>query len=332
MNTIRQHPFDAVLLIAFGGPAQPDDIRPFLDNVLRGRNVPQARVDEVVRHYEGFGGVSPITELTRRQARGLAERLARDSARVPVFVGMRNWHPFLADTLLEMSRAGIRRALGFIMAAHRSYSSCEQYREDIDAARRHLRERGRADVQVTYVGNWHAHPEFVSTVAAQIRVARLRLPPALRPQARVVFTAHSIPASMAARSCYEAQLRESCRAVAQTLAIDDWTLVYQSRSGRPQDPWLEPDVCAYLPAEHRRGLAAAILCPIGFVADHIEVLYDLDDEAATVCRTIGLPMARAATVNDEPGFLDMMADVVHTTFNRYRASIPLALVPAPTDG
>ena len=327
MNAIRQHPFGAVLLIAFGGPAQPDDIRPFLANVLRGRNVPQARVDEVTRHYEGFGGLSPITELTRRQAGGLAERLASDAAHIPVFVGMRNWHPFLSDTLFEMSRAGIRHALGFIMAAHRSYSSCEQYRQNVDAARCHLRDRGSADVQVTYVGNWHAHPGFVSTVAAQVRAARLRLPSALRPQARVVFTAHSIPTSMAARSCYEVQLRESCRAVAQSLAIDDWALVYQSRSGRPQDPWLEPDVCEYLRAERRRGLAAAILCPIGFVADHVEVLYDLDDEAATVCRTIGLPMARAATVNDEPGFLDMMADVVQNAFNRYRESIPLPLVP-----
>ena len=327
MNAIRQHPFGAVLLIAFGGPAQPDDIRPFLANVLRGRNVPQARVDEVIRHYEGFGGVSPITELTRRQAGGLAERLASDAAHIPVFIGMRNWHPFLSDTLFEMSRAGIRHALGFIMATHRSYSSCEQYRQNVDAARRHLRNRGSADVQVTYVGNWHAHPGFVSTVAAQVRAARLRLPSALRPPARVVFTAHSIPTSMAARSCYEVQLRESCRAVAQSLAIDGWALVYQSRSGRPQDPWLEPDVCEYLRAERRRGLAAAILCPIGFVADHVEVLYDLDDEAATICRTIGLPMVRAATVNDEPGFLDMMADVAQNAFNRYRESIPLPLVP-----
>ena len=331
MATTPQHPFDAVLLIAFGGPEQPDDIRPFLANVLRGRNVPQARVEEVVRHYEACGGASPITQLTRRQAMGLAERLAAEARRLPVFVGMRNWHPFLADTLLEMSRAGVRHAVGFIMAAHRSYSSCEQYRENVDEARRRVRDSGRADVQVTYVGNWHTHPAFVGTVASQIRAARMRLPEDLRRQARLVFAAHSIPASMAERSCYEAQLRESCRAVAETLVVEGWALVYQSRSGRPQDRWLEPDVCDYLRAERRRGLPAAIVCPIGFVADHVEVLYDLDTEAAEVCRAIGLPMVRASTVNDEPGFLDMMRAVVDATCVRYSGSVPLPLVPSTED-
>ena len=328
MAEIRRCPFDAVLLISFGGPQGLDDVRPFLANVLRGRNVPEARVDEVARHYALFDGASPITEITRRQARGLAARLADGGRAVPVYVGMRNWHPLLDDTLLEMSRAGIRHAIGFIMAAHGSHSSCGQYRQNVLDARRTLIERGASDVQVTYTGGWHTHPAFIDAVTTQVRAARRRLPRALAASARTIFTAHSIPIPMASQSRYEAQLRESCRTVAAALPTDDWALVYQSRSGRPQDAWLEPDVCDYLRAERHAGLAAAVLCPIGFVADHIEVLYDLDDEAAAAARAVGLPLTRAATVNDDPRFLDMMADIVGAAFDRHHRSVPLPIVAA----
>ena len=320
-------PFDAVLLIAFGGPQGPDDVRPFLQNVLKGRRVPAARVEEVARHYALFGGVSPITALTQRQASGLADRLAAAGQRLPVYVGMRNWHPLLADTLLEMSRAGVRRALGFIMAAHGSYSSCEQYRQNVTDARRQLMDSGAPDVQVLYVSSWHDHRQFIAAVAAHVQEARDRLPPDVRGLARLIFTAHSIPRSMAATCRYEAQLQVSCTSVARAAALDDWTLVYQSRSGRPEDPWLEPDVCDYLRAERPHGLEAAILCPIGFIADHVEVLYDLDQEAAAVCREMSLPMARAEAVNDDPLFLDVMTDVVLTTLRRYAGGLPLALGP-----
>jgi ferrochelatase len=319
--------FDSVLVVSFGGPGGPADIRPFLERVLRGRRVSPERVEEVARHYEIFGGVSPITELTTRQAAGLSERLAAAGRPLRVYVGMRNWHPLLEDTVREMWAAGARRAIGFIMAAQHSYSSCQQYRENVAAARLALREATGGDVEVTFVPSWFDHPLFVEAGATRVRAAASRLPPGLAGSARLVFTAHSVPVPMAERSKYREQLLTSSRLVAERAGIADWTLVYQSRSGRPGDPWLEPDVCDYLRHARAEGLEAAVLCPVGFVCDHIEVLYDLDREAAEVCRAIGLPMVRAEAVNDDPVFLDMMADVVLRTIDRYRRGRPLTLLP-----
>lgn len=302
--------------MAFGGPNGPADIRPFLERVLKGRRVTPQRIDEVAHHYELFGGVSPITALTERQAAGLSARLAAAGHPLPVYIGMRNWHPLLPDTLRAMHQAGRQHAVGFIAAPHHSYSSCQQYRENVADARAQLREAAGADIDVTYVGSWFDHPLFIEVNVRHIRAALERLPQELRSVARLVFTAHSIPTSMADASRYAEQLRESGRLAAGKLGGRDWTVVFQSRSGRPEDPWLEPDVCAYLRAERARGLQAAVLCPIGFVCDHIEVLYDLDREAADVCREIGLPMARAEAVNDDPLFLDMMADMVLRTLER----------------
>jgi ferrochelatase len=316
--------FDAVLLISFGGPQGPDDVRPFLANVLRGRRVPPERVEAVAHHYELFGGVSPITALTQRQADGLRDRLAAAGQPLPVYVGMRNWHPFLADTLHQMYADGVRHAVGFIAAAQHSYSSCQQYRENVLAARAELRARDAGDIDVTYVDSWFDHPGFVEANAQHVRVAAARLPDAVRNRARLIFTAHSIPLAMAGRSRYREQLLDSSRRVAAAAEMTDWALVYQSRSGRPEDPWLEPDIGDYLRQEHAAGLAAAVICPIGFVSDHIEVLYDLDREAAGLCRSLGLPMARAAAVNDNPVFLDMMSDVVLRTIARYAERRPLS--------
>jgi protoporphyrin/coproporphyrin ferrochelatase len=316
--------FDSVLVISFGGPQGRDDIRPFLANVLRGRRVSPERVEAVAHHYELFGGVSPITAMTERQAAGLRERLAAAGHPLPVYVGMRNWHPLLPDTLRAMHRDGARRAIGFIAAAQHSYSSCQQYRENVAAARAELRREGH-DVDVTFVGSWYDHPQFIEANATHVRAAIDRLPPEVRASARLIFTAHSIPTTMATSSRYEAQLRESARLVAAAVDVDDWALVYQSRSGRPGDPWLEPDICEYLRRERAGGLTAAVLCPIGFVCDHVEVLYDLDREAADVCRELGLPMTRAETVNDDPLFLDMMTDVVLRTIRRYSGrALPLS--------
>jgi ferrochelatase len=318
-------PFDAVLLISFGGPGGMDDIRPFLANVLRGRQVAAARVEEVAHHYELFGGVSPITQLTRKQAEGLQQRLAAAGTPLPVYVGMRNWHPFIGDTMREMSRAGRRRAIGFIMAAQASYSSCQQYRENVRDARLGLRKEGEADVDVTYVPGWFDAPGFIEANADYVRQALARLPAPLRAGCRLIFTAHSIPLAMAEQSQYREQLTQSSRLVAERVGIEDWALVYQSRSGRPQDAWLEPDVCDYLRQVKRERASAAVLCPIGFVCDHIEVLYDLDREAAEVAREIELPIARAAAVNDDPTFLDMMAGVVLGTIKRYVNGRPLGV-------
>ena len=327
--------FDAVLIVAFGGPQGRDDVRPFLANVLRGRRVPPSRVEEVAHHYELFDGVSPLTALTMKQAELLRSRLKERDMPLPVYVGMRNWHPFLADTLAEMSRAGIRRAVGFLAAAQRSYSSCTQYRENVDAARLTLKERGLADVEIVYVADWHTHHGFIDANADHVCHALDQLAPDVGDRARIVFTAHSIPVSMAERYPYQRQLEETATAVAtrvekRTRRSRDWALVYQSRSGRPEDPWLAPDVCDYLRDEHARGLTAAVLSPIGFLCDHIEVLYDLDVEAAAVCREIGLPMVRAKSVNDHPRFADAMADAVMDTVGRYSAGRPLTLVSSST--
>ncbi|HLG57178.1 MAG TPA: ferrochelatase [Vicinamibacterales bacterium] len=318
-------PFDSVLIVSFGGPQGLEDVRPFLANVLRGRRVSPERVEEVAHHYELFGGLSPITEITRRQAEGLRARLADAGHPLPVYVGMRNWHPLLPDTLREMHAAGARRAIGFIAAAQHSYSSCQQYRENVAAARADLRREGR-EVEVTFAGSWFDHPLWIAANAAHVREAIARLPETLRAAARIVFTAHSIPVTMAETSRYREQLQESARLVASEAGVREWALVYQSRSGRPGDPWLEPDVCDYLRQARAEGLAAAVLCPIGFVCDHVEVLYDLDREAAAVCAEIGLPMARAEAANDDPRFLDMMADVVMGTIRRYERGRPLPLL------
>jgi protoporphyrin/coproporphyrin ferrochelatase len=322
------HPFDAVLVIAFGGPQGPADVRPFLANVLRGRRVSPERVEEVAHHYDLFGGVSPLTALTKRQAALLGERLRELGLPLPVYLGMRNWHPYLQDTLAQMSKDGVKRAVGFIAAAQRSYSSCTQYRENVDAARAWLAGAGLPDVEVTYVGDWHTHAGFVDANAAHIADALTVLPDDVRSSARIVFTAHSIPVSMAERSLYRRHLEESCAAIAGRLSTTDYALVYQSRSGRPEDPWLGPDVCDYLREERRKGLGAAVLSPVGFLCDHIEVLYDLDFEAADVSREIGLPMVRASAVNDDPRFVDTMADAVARTLRRYEHAQPLQIVRA----
>ena len=318
-------PFDAVLVVAFGGPEGLGDIRPFLANVLRGRRVSAERVEAVAQHYERFGGVSPLTAITRRQADGLKTRLAARGLDVPVYLGMRNWHPLLPDTLRTMANDGIRRAVGFLCAAHRSYSSCTQYKQNVADARGDVIGSGMRDVQVTYVGDWHRHDGFVNANARHVRSALESMPSPVQSAARLVFTAHSIPVSMPGAARYQQQLNESARLVAERAGITDWALVFQSRSGRPEDPWLGPDVCEYLRTERAAGLESAVLCPIGFICDHIEVLFDLDVEAAETARAIGLPLARAATVNDDPEFLDMMADVVTSTWTRYERGVPLPL-------
>jgi protoporphyrin/coproporphyrin ferrochelatase len=325
MRTLR--PFDAVLVVSFGGPQGPADIRPFLANVLRGRRIPPERIEEVVGHYEHFGGVSPLTAITMQQADGLRTRLAAAGLDLPVYVGMRNWHPLLPDTLRQMADAGVRRAIGFISAAHRSYSSCTQYRQNVFDARAEIVGLGQHDITVTYVDDWHEHAGFIDANARHVEEALARLPADLRDRARIVFTAHSIPASMTGAARYQLQLQQSARRVADRIGRADWALVYQSRSGRPEDPWLGPDICDYLRDEHAKGLQAVVICPIGFVCDHIEVLYDLDHEAAHVCQELGLPMARAHAVNDDPAFIDLIADVVLRTWRRYEHGLPLPIVP-----
>jgi len=298
---------DAVLLIAFGGPTRPEEVRPFLANVLHGRSAPPERIEAVVRHYDAIGGASPLNALTFRQARKLEQTLAATGPKLPVYVGMRNWEPYLADTLARMAGDGVRDALGIILAPHASEASRERYTERVDAARTALGARAPA---VSYAGSWHTHPLFVTAVADATVAALVMLPAARRDAAALVFTAHSIPVAMADRSPYVEEIAASAAAVAAKLGHARWQVAYQSRSGNPRDPWLEPDVNDALRALAAEGVRDAVLVPVGFVVDHVEVLYDLDVEAAATARATGLGFARAGTVNDHPLFIRLLADLV----------------------
>lgn len=296
---------DAVLLVGFGGPTRADEIRPFLDNVLRGRPVPRERYEDVVHHYELLGGRSPYNDLTMRQAAALRAALARGGREIPVAVGMRNWRPFVDDALASLARGGARRVLAFIMAAHRNEASFERYQGTVSAAAEKL---GIDAPRIVYPAPWFAHPGFIAAAAARVADALARLGPAERARASLIFTAHSIPVAMAAESTYVAQLTESATLVAARIGFKSWTLAFQSRSGGPRDPWLEPDIGSAL-RKLERG-AVAVVAPIGFLCDHVEVLYDLDIAAAATARDAGVRMERAATVSDHPEFIAMMAEIV----------------------
>ena len=295
---------DAVLMIGFGGPTRADQVRPFLDNVVRGRPIPPERYEEVVHHYDLLGGRSPYNDLTMRQAAGLREELAKKGARVPVAVGMREWEPYVADAIRALADGGARRVLGFIMAAHRSEASFERYQATVNDARAAL---GEAAPEVVYPQPWHDHPLFIAALAERTREAYARLDEQARSHARLIFTAHSIPLAMAQAGPYVKQLAQSAWMVAAKLGIGGWKLAYQSRSGSPREAWLEPDIKDTLASLDTK---AAVVVPIGFLCDHVEVLYDLDIAAAQIAREAGIRMERAPTVGDHPLFIEMMASII----------------------
>lgn len=298
---------DAVLLIAFGGPGALAEIRPFLRNVARGRPIPPERLEEVARHYEQMpGGRSPLTELTMAQARALAAELARDGLAVPVSVGMRNWHPYLHETLAALAAAKAQRVLGIILSPLRTEASWERYVRDVADARA----RVSAAPEVSVAPAWFDHPRFIAAVADRCRGALAEVPIALRATVPLVFTAHSVPVAMANASPYVADFTAAARAVAAALGHGRWQRAYQSRSGRPQDPWLEPDVNAVLTTLAREGARHVVVSPLGFVCDHVEVLYDLDVEARAMAAALGLTLHRAPAVNGHPDFIAALADVV----------------------
>ncbi|MEU7884296.1 ferrochelatase [Microbispora bryophytorum] len=297
--------YDALLVVSFGGPEKPEDVMPFLENVVRGRGVPRERLLEVEAHYQGFGGVSPINQ----QCRDLIAALDVD---LPVYWGNRNWHPFLEDTVRRMKDDGVRKAAAFVTAAYSSYSSCRQYLDDIARARAAV----PGAPEIVKLRHYYDHPGFIAAMADHTREALDRLPADVREQARLVFTAHSIPVSMNRTAgptggAYEAQLRRAAELV--TTQVDEgraWDLVWQSRSGPPQVPWLEPDVCDHLEALHAEGVRSAVLVPIGFVSDHMEVAYDLDVEAAATAEKLGMALTRASTAGTHPRFVSMVAELL----------------------
>jgi ferrochelatase len=308
--------YDAFLLVSFGGPEGPADVMPFLENVTRGRGVPRDRLAEVARHYDVFGGVSPINEQCRDLLAAIGKDFAAAGLDLPRYWGNRNWHPFLADTVAQMASDGVRHAIAFVTSAYGSYSSCRQYLDDIEAARAQVRGAPRIDK----IRHFFNHPGFIGPVTQAARAAITALPPVVQHDAWLVFTAHSVPAAMAAASgpaggLYPAQLAEASRLVAPQLGELEgherpWRLAYQSRSGPSAVPWLGPDICDQLADLAAGGAPAVIVVPVGFISDHVEVRYDLDIEAARAADRLGLPMVRADTPGTDPSFVSMITELV----------------------
>lgn len=318
--------YDAILIVGFGGPEGPEDVIPFLENVLRGRNVPRERMLEVAEHYQHFGGVSPINGQVRDLIAALTPELRSHGVNLPIYWGNRNWHPMLAYTMRKMTDDGIKHALAVVHAAYSSYSSCRQYREDVQKAREVVGENAPV---VDKMRVFYNHPDFVASNASKLKKALDKLPT----DAHIAFTAHSIPASMAANCRYETQLTETSRLIAESLGIspDRWKLVYQSRSGRPQDPWLEPDILDHLQDLHHRGIGSVAIDPIGFLSDHMEVMYDLDDEARKKADALGMTMERAETVGIDPQFVSMLRELIVERITHQQERKAIGEFPASHD-
>ena len=307
--------YDAFLLVSFGGPEGPGDVMPFLENVTRGRGVPRERLAAVAEHYYAAGGASPINQQCRDLLAAIGKDFAAAGLDLPLYWGNRNWDPYLTSTVADMAAAGVRHAIAFVTSAYGSYSSCRQYLDDIEAARQ---QAGPGAPRIDKIRHFYNHPGFIEPFADATARAIESLPPAVPDRVPLVFTAHSIPEAMAAASGpppggrYPAQLQEAARLVAERVGggAHPWRLVYQSRSGPPSQPWLGPDVCDYLAELAAAGAGGAVLVPVGFITDHMEVVHDLDIEAVQVAQRLGLPLARAATPGTDPRFVSMITALV----------------------
>ncbi|UYP20806.1 ferrochelatase [Rhodococcus sp. Z13] len=324
-------PYDALLVLSFGGPEGPDDVRPFLENVTRGRGIPPERLDEVAEHYLHFGGVSPINALNRAIIDAVRAEFDAHGIDLPIYFGNRNWHPMVEDTVAAMRDEGIRNALVFATSAWGGYSGCRQYHEDIARARQAV----DGAPQLTKLRQFYDHPLFLDAVADAVRAARVELPDEVRDTARLVFTAHSVPNSFDATGgpaeagghLYSRQVAEAARLVAEALGVADYDLVWQSRSGPPQVPWLEPDIVDHIDALHERGTEAVVVVPVGFVSDHLEVVWDLDTEARDRAAEHGMGFVRAGTAGTDPRFAQLVRELVEEQRNgvaaRRRGTEPL---------
>jgi ferrochelatase len=299
--------YDAILIVSFGGPEGRDDVLPFLENVLRGRNVPRERMLAVAEHYYRFDGVSPINAQNRALMEALQAELDRHGPKLPVYFGNRNWHPLLTDTLRQMRDDGIKRALAFFTSSFSSYSGCRQYRENIAAAQAEV---GEGAPQVEKLRAYFNHPGFIEPVIERTAAAIEQVPLQRRATARLAFTAHSIPSAMAANCKYETQLRDACQLIAAGVGSPHWQLVYQSRSGSPLQPWLEPDIGDHLRELKNQKVSDVVVVPIGFISDHMEVVFDLDYEAKQFADELGMNMVRAGTVGTHPRFVRMIRELV----------------------
>jgi ferrochelatase len=299
--------YDALLIVSFGGPEGPDEVLPFLDNVLRGRNVPLERKLEVAEHYQLFGGVSPLNAQNRALIAALEAELAVSGPHLPVYWGNRNWQPLLADTLAQMATDGIKRALALFTSAFSSYSGCRQYQENIAEAQSQV---GPRAPQIDKLRGFYNHPGFIEPMADRTRDALAQIPTGRRQAAALVFTAHSIPMEMADGCRYVEQLNEASRLVAGLVGFTEWQLAYQSRSGSPRQPWLEPDINDVVRALATAGTRDVVVVPIGFTSDHMEVVFDLDTEARATAEEVGINLVRAGTVGVHPRFVRMIRDLL----------------------
>ncbi len=298
--------FDAIMMIGYGAPERLEDIHPFLNNVAKGRPIPQERIDEVASHYELFGGKSPLNEYTYKQARRLEIRLSQNGYETPVYVGMRNWRPYIPNTIKEMREKGAKKAIGMIMAAHQCDASWERYKRDVQEALCNT----DIEIEFEYSPPLFDHPLFIENSADLIRECLDLIDLEELQNTVILFTAHSIPTPMSEASPYVEQLMTTSRLIAKEINYDNWRLVYQSRSGSPKDPWLEPDVCDVISETAKEGTKNVIVQPIGFLCDHIEVLFDIGIEAQEAADRSGIKLYRAKTVNDSPKFIEALADVV----------------------
>lgn len=296
--------YDALLVVSFGGPERAEDVIPFLENVTRGRNIPRERLMEVAEHYYHFGGKSPINEQNRELIAAIRAELESQRLPLPIYWGNRNWTPFLADTLREMRADGVRNALAFVTSGYSSYSGCRQYRENVAAAQQEV---GEGAPRVDKLRVFYNHPGFVEACAERVREAIAQL---AGDKLRLIVTAHSIPSAAADTSNYELQLRETARLVAEEVGCDEWDLVFQSRSGPPSQPWLGPDVLDHLKKLAGEGIRNVVVSPLGFLSDHMEVLYDLDTEAAELARELGMKFVRARTVGTHPAFIRTIVQLI----------------------
>ncbi len=319
--------YDAVLLVSFGGPERRQEVVPFLENVLRGKPASRQRLLEVAEHYYRFGGKSPLNDQNRKLLEALRARLAGAGLDLPLYWGNRNWHPLLPDTLRVMAGDGVKRALAFVTSAFSSYSGCRQYLDNIEHARAAA---GPQAPEVDKIRPFFHHPGFIDAMAARVRAALSRFGGAGREPVKVLFTAHSIPVAMAHSSLYVQQLREAARLVSEDVGGLDWELVYQSRSGPPLQPWLEPDICDRLRQLSTIGATQVCLAPIGFLSDHVEVLYDLDTEAASLARELGMRSERAGTVGTHPRFVAAVHDLIaERVEGRARRAFRGGMAPCP---
>jgi len=305
--------YDAILVVSFGGPESREEVIPFLENVLRGRSVPRERMLTVAEHYYHFGGKSPINQQTRELISALESELRQHGRSLRVYWGNRNWHPMLADTLRQMKQDGVQRALAFVTSAYSSYSGCRQYREDIARAQGEV---GAGAPAVDKLRAFFNHPGFIEATEERLRESLQQVPESAQENVQVVYIAHSIPISMANTCDYVCQLQEVTKLISGGLGVANDALVYQSRSGAPGQPWLEPDILDYLREVKARSLASAVvLAPISFISDHMEVLYDLDIEAQQLCGSLSLPMVRAKTVGLHPRFIKMIRELIEERIN-----------------